>query len=402
MTHTVAATQDEMRRHNVGRLLRLLHVRGPTSRAGLTALTGLNRSTVRAITTDLVNAGLVCESAPVGQGRAGRPSIVVEPASARTFALALDIGVDHIVAARIGLGGVVVARTELRHVSADHSVDGVLERAHGLLDMLLAESPAGAVCVGVGVGVCGVVGAQDGSVRFSPNLGWTDVPLGRMLAERLGGLPVVVGNDGDLGAMAEHARGAAAGMSDVIYISGEVGVGGGIIVGGRPLRGAGGYGGEIGHMSVNPRGRTCRCGRRGCWETEIGEEAVLLATGAGSDAAWAEVLAARADADRRAAAGLRRVGRWLGVGVANLVNIFNPEVIVFGGDIRSVFSATEPIVREALTTALEAPREQVRLELAALGADSVVIGAAELAFAPLLDNPLPAETAHAHVDQGRL
>src|SRR5207244_4116722 len=166
MNDAVAATQDEMRRHNVGRLLRLLHVRGPMSRAGLTTLTGLNRSTVRAITTDLVNAGLVCESVPVGQGRAGRPSIVVKPTSSRTFALALDIGVEHLIAARIGLGGVVLARHELRHVGADHSVDRMLAQAQGLLDMMLAESPVGAVCVGVGVGVCGVVGAGDGSVRF--------------------------------------------------------------------------------------------------------------------------------------------------------------------------------------------------------------------------------------------
>jgi predicted NBD/HSP70 family sugar kinase len=384
--NSVAATQDEMRRNNVGRLLRLLHIRGPTSRARLTALTGLNRSTVRAITTELADAGLVRESAPVGRGRAGRPSIVVEPASAGTFAVALDIGVEHLIAARIGLGGVVLARHDLHQVGTDHDVHRTLDRAQGLLAMMLAGSPADAVCVGVGVGVCGVVGAQDGSVRFAPNLGWHDVPLGRMLAERLDGLPVTVGNDGDLGAMAEHARGAAAGLSDVIYISGEVGVGGGIIVDGRPLRGAGGYGGEVGHMSVNPYGRVCRCGRRGCWETEIGEEAVLLASGA---AAWADVIAAPAKVDELMLARLRQVGHWMGVGVVNLVNIFNPEIVVFGGETRGLFSVTEPIVRAALATALEAPREQVRLELAALGADSVVIGAAELAFAPLLDNPLP-------------
>ena len=388
---TPAATQDELRRHNIGRLLRLLHVRGATSRSRLTTLTGLNRSTVRALTADLVEAGLVRESTPVGRGRAGRPSIVVEPVSTRTYALALDIGVEHLIAARIGLGGVVLDRREIRRPQVDHDVAKTLQRMESLVEQMLASAPVLSTCVGVGIGVSGVVGGHDGVVRFAPNLGWEDVPLGRMLSEHLGGrFPVTVGNDGDLGALAEHVRGAAAGLSDVIYISGEVGVGGGIITGGRPLVGAGGYGGEIGHMCVNPRGRLCRCGRRGCWETEVGEEAVLLATGAPADAELADVLAAHAAGDRRTIAGMRRVGQWMGLGVVNLVNMFNPEMIIFGGSTRVVFALTEEQTREALATALVAPREQVRLEVAALGSDSTVVGAAELAFAPLLDNPLTA------------
>jgi predicted NBD/HSP70 family sugar kinase len=390
----MTATYDDVRRYNLSRLLRLLHLQGATSRSRLTALTGLNRSTVRALTTELVDAGLVRESAPVGGGGAGRPSIMVEPRSTRAFAIALNLGVDHLVAARIGLGGVVLDRRELRQTKADHDVDRTLDRVHAVVRAMLTESPAGALCAGIGLGVAGVVGGEDGSVRFAPNLGWHDVPLGRMLTERLGGhLPVAVGNDGDLGAVAEHLRGAAAGLADVIYISGEVGVGGGIIVGGRPLIGVGGYGGEIGHMSVNPNGRLCRCGRRGCWETEIGEEGVLLATGAPADAELDDVFAAYEAGDRATVEGLREVGHWLGVGVANLVNIFNPQMIVFGGATRGVFTVTEPLVRAAVGTALAAPREQVCLSLAALGADSTVIGAAELAFSPLLDNPLGAAPA---------
>jgi predicted NBD/HSP70 family sugar kinase len=391
MTTSAAVSQDDVRRHNVSRLLGLLHLRGATSRSRLTALTGLNRSTVRALTTDLVDARLVRESAPVGRGAAGRPSIVVEPESLHTFALALDVGVDHLIAARVGLGGVVLDRRELREAHPSNDVQRTVERVHRLVTAMLSRAPDDAVCVGVGLGVSGLVGSQDGSVRFAPNLGWRDVPFGQMLSDRLGGtLPVAVGNDGDLGALAEHVRGAAAGLSSIIYISGEVGVGGGIILGGRPLLGAGGYAGEIGHMTVNPRGRVCRCGARGCWETEVGEEAVLLATGAGPEGTLADVLAAFDKGDRSTTAGMRRVGRWMGLGVANLVNIFNPEMIVFGGTTRGVFAATEPIVREVLSTALAAPREQVRLQLAALGADSTMLGAAELAFAPLLHDPLGA------------
>ncbi len=390
-TRPAATTQDEVRRHNLGSLLRLLHLQGATSRADLTALTGLNRSTVRALTTDLVTAGLARESEPVGRGGAGRPSIMVEPESERVFVLALDIGVEHLIATRIGLGGVVLDRREVRQGLADYDVARTLRRLHSLSRTLLSGAPAGSVCGGVGVAVCGIVGMADGLVRFAPNLGWVDVPLRDLLAARLGGaLTVTLGNDGDLGAMAEHVRGVAAGASDVIYISGEVGIGGGVILGGRAMSGVGGYGGEIGHMSVNPRGRLCKCGRRGCWETEVGEEAVLLTTGAPAGASLADVLAAHRSGARWTRAGMRRVGRWLGLGVVDLVNLFNPQVIVFGGVTNELFTATEDVVREALGAALAAPREQVRLELPGLGRDSSVLGAAELAFAPLLRDPLGA------------
>lgn len=384
-----AATQDDVRRHNLASLLRHLHVAGATSRADLTALTGLNRSTVKALTGDLAAVGLVRETAPVGRGGAGRPSITVEPASDGVYVLALDIGVEHLTAVRIGVGGVVLDRRELQQSVGDYAVKRTLTRLVKLARGLLEGAPQGGVCLGIGVGVCGVVSTDDGLVRFAPNLGWVDVPLRDLLAERLGtSLPIDLGNDGDLGAMAESLRGVARGVADLLYVSGEVGIGGGILLGGRPLRGFGGYAGEIGHMSVDPKGRLCRCGRRGCWETEISDQAVLLNTGAPPGCSLDEVLAAYAAGERWTQAGMRRVGRFLGTGVANLVNVFNPELIVFGGAVRHIYTATEPIVREALQSALAAPSEQVRLAVAGLGDDSVAVGAAELGFARLLADPL--------------
>lgn len=386
-----AASQDEVRRHNLSTLLRLLHVRGSTSRADLTSLTGLNRSTVRALTAELVEAGLVRESAPVGRGGAGRPSITVEPESDRVFVLALDVGVEHLTAVRVGLGGVVLDRRELGQSARDYDVARTVCRLTAMVDEMRADVAPGATCVAVGVGVCGVVSTDDGVVRSAPNLGWVDVPLRRLLADALDTrLRLEVGNDGDLGAMAEHLRGAAVGLSDVVFISGEVGIGGGIVLSGRPVGGRGGYAGEIGHMSIDPKGQLCRCGRRGCWETEIGDAAVLRATGAPEGASLDDVLRAYALGERWPQAGMRRVGRALGQGVVNLVNVFNPELILFGGATRHVFAATEPLVREALEGALEGPRTQVRLGLPALGDDAVVIGAAELAFGPLLTDPLGA------------
>ena len=154
-------------------------------------------------------------------------------------------------------------------------------------------------------------------------------------------------NEADLGALAELRRGAAVDAQHVLFISGEVGVGGGLIVDGKPLTGAGGFAGEVGHMPVNPDGRTCRCGSVGCWETEIGEGALLRRAGHPPDAGREEVEAVL----REAAAGapdvleaLDAVGRWLGFGLAGLVNVFNPQVVVLGG----LFGRIHPFVEATL------------------------------------------------------
>src|SRR5215207_8423809 len=268
-----AATLDDVHRYNLGRILRLLHLNGAMSRARLTALTGLNRSTIKAMTSELVDAGLVRESEPVRSTGAGRPSFVVEPDPSRRFTVAIEIGLQHLTAVRVGLGGTILQRRPVHQVVVE-GVGPTLESVEELVKKILSGASAAAVCVGVGIAVRGMI-TEDGSVRFDPDLGWRDLPLGRLLQDRLGGLPVTVGNDGDLGALGEHLRGAAVGLSDSVYLSGAVGISSGIIVGGRLLHGIDGFGGELAHMCVNPAGRLCRCGRRGCWETEIGAKGVL-------------------------------------------------------------------------------------------------------------------------------
>jgi predicted NBD/HSP70 family sugar kinase len=388
LTKMPGVAQDELRRHNLSAVLRYVHVHGPTTRAVLTAETGLNRSTIRALTADLIAAGLVREELPTDRGRAGRPSLVVHPESSRVYVLAFDLGVDFLVAGRIGLGGRVLARLEAERPRGDYPPAEAVSRLAAFARELLVEDGR---CLGVGVGVAGLVRDSDGLVRLGPNLGWTDVPLGEMLRKAIPGLPVSVGNDADLGARAEQVRGAGAGATDIVYLTGEAGVGGGVISDGRPLRGRGGYAGEVGHMIVNRGGRLCRCGARGCWETEIGEAALLdAADSPGTErSSFGLVLDAAARGDAVALRAVRQVGGWLGVGVRNLVNILNPEVVIFGGLLRPLFPLVEADLHATLQGGgLVAPTELVRLLAPALGADSTLHGAAELAFTPLLADPL--------------
>jgi predicted NBD/HSP70 family sugar kinase len=398
-TVRAAPAQEDIRRVNLGAVLRHVHFSGPVSRADLTTRLGLNRSTIGDLTTDLAEAGLITEAAPKGAsraGRAGRPSIVVRPESERFHVLAVAIGVDRITVARVGLGGAVLDRRETGTSRDAFGVSEVVETVRGFAESVLATSPKGSVHLGTGAAFCGMVRAVDGVVRFGPNIGWHEVPLGAELAAALSDVvgtdrPTTVGNDADLGALAEHTRGAAVGYDNVIYLHGDIGIGGGIIAGGSLLTGAGGYSGEVGHMAVRRDGRLCGCGSRGCWETEIGEYALLEAAGregVGREAVDAVVDAAgRGDAVSQEA--LRQVGDWLGFGIANLVNIFNPEIVILGGMLRGVYLGAAAQVRSRMRTmTLGAHRDEVKLRTPVLEGDAPLIGAAELAFAHLLADPL--------------
>ncbi|MEU5878358.1 ROK family transcriptional regulator [Spirillospora sp. NPDC047279] len=406
---------EEIRRHNLGTLLRFVHLRGPSSRALLAEAMGLNRSTIMALTSDLTAAGLVREELPRGPGRrAGRPSLVVRPESTRVYVLAFDLGVDRLAVARVGLGGTILDRREAGRTRGEFDAAETVAALAGAARALMRKAGRDAVCVGSAMAFPGTVRRSDDVIRFAPNLDMRKaergpaaegaagrsleegVALGDALSRRLGlGLPVAVCNDANLGALAEHERGIGIGCDDLIYLHGDVGFGGGIVVGGRLLGGADGYGGEIGHMVVNPGGRLCGCGSRGCLEAEVGERTLLALSGRtessdllGRDAIRAVVDAAdRGDVQARDA--LHRVGDWLGRGVANLVNIFNPGMVVFGGTLRDIYLGSAAQVRSALATnALNAPRENLKLRTAELGDDATLVGAAEFAFADVLADPV--------------
>jgi predicted NBD/HSP70 family sugar kinase len=387
------ATQDVVRRHNLAAVLSGVHLRGQASRAELTAALGLNRSTIGALTGDLVAAGLVVEAVPELPGRsAGRPSLLVVPRD-DVYVLAVHLGVEGVVAARVALGGRVLDRVLARHEDGGTSPDAVVARIADAVLALDRRGGPGRRCAGIAVAVCGIVRQSDGMVRMAPNLGWTDVPLGRRLAEIAGpDVPVALRNEADLGALAEHLRGAAVGVDDVIFVFGEVGIGGGVLAGGRPVSGRGGYAGEVGHLMVNPAGRTCRCGKVGCWETEVSIDAlvsVLGPTGADRTESVRRVLAAAADGVEPARAAVEEFAHWLAVGVGQLVTVFNPEMIILGGMLPAVFAQVrDDVGRKLRAVALPAALEQVRLAVPALGGDAPLLGAAELAFAPLLADPL--------------
>ena len=388
----IGQRSETVRRANLSAIVRELHARGPLSRSELVVLTGLTRSAIRSLIGEFVEAGLVSEERAAPLGTPGRPSALVRVNPERAVVLALEISVDSLAAAEVGLGGEVLDLVRVDRPRGHSSVDAVVADLADLAAGIRARRPSRDPLIGVGVAVVGVVRRSDGFVSMVPNLGWRDVQLDERLALALEtDAPISVANDADLGALAEVRRGAAIGADDVLFIHGEVGVGGGLIVGGKPLTGAAGYGGEVGHIPVNPNGSACRCGSVGCWETEVGEGALLLRAGHPPGGGRLEVAAVMREAEAGSPAALSAlddVGHWLGFGLAGLINVFNPRLVVLGG----LFGWIHPFVAGTIAGELDrrslpAPRAIVRIVPGSLGADAPLLGAAELAFDPLLADP---------------
>jgi predicted NBD/HSP70 family sugar kinase len=392
LTEQVGQRSETVRRANLSAIVRELHDRGPLSRSELVARTGLTRSAIRGLIAEFVLADLVSEERSAPAGAPGRPSPLVRPRPGAVVVLALEISVDSLAAALVGLGGETLEYLRVDRPRGHLSVDDIVADLKELTGRLQTLPASRDQLVGVGVAVVGVVRRTDGYVSTAPNLGWRDVPLGAVLATALDlGVPIHVANEADLGALIELRRGAAQGADDVLFVQGEVGVGGGIIVDGQPLTGSAGYAGEIGHMSFNPNGARCHCGSTGCWETEIGERALLTLAGRPADGGRDGVDAVIADATAgmpRALEALDAVGSSLGMGTAALVNMLNPRVVIMGG----LFSRIYPFIADRIESqldrfALAAPRALVRVAPAALGVEAPLLGAAELAFEPFLADP---------------
>jgi predicted NBD/HSP70 family sugar kinase len=321
-------------------------------------------------------------------------------------ALAIDLATDWIGAAVVGLGGKVIASTRRDVSLCGTRPEKVVEDLEGLVRPLLAGLENGPRIVAIGVSVPGLVRAEDGHLHVAPALGWRDVPMGQLIKTQFIDLnvPVFVGNDADLATSAEHLRGSGRGTTDFICIWGEGGLGAGIVVDGRLLVGSAGYAGEVGHVMVDPNGDLCHCGARGCLESVVGEEALLRRSGRdplGGTSALEDLIAAADRGDPLALSALAESGRGLGIGISGLVNIFNPNRVALGGLYARVYPYVRaPILRELEGRAMPAPRAMVDLVTVRLGGNALLLGAAELALAPTLNDPaiLPLEQGPALVE----
>jgi predicted NBD/HSP70 family sugar kinase len=381
---TAGARPDEARRHNRAALLRRLHVDGPCTRATLATELGLNRSTIKAVVDGLAESGVVTEAVPAQRRGAGRPSLMVLPEPEAAVVLAVDVRVEQVAMSMVGIGGQVLGRHSWNLHSRTRTPGEVITHIAESAQLLAEE--LGVRAQGIGVSVPGVIRRADGFVHEAPNLGWRDVAIGTRLGAVLK-VPVQVANDAELGALAEHVRGVARDATDVVYISADKGVGGGVISEGRPLRGARGYVGELGHLVVRPGGRPCYCGSCGCWETEVGEAALCRALGLPETTARGVVVAELRSLETAPLPGpLDEFAEWLTTGLITVVNMMAPELVVLGDLFTALPAAVVDHVRATVHERSLVSRALggTRIETSPLGRDAKLVGAAELAFEPVL------------------
>lgn len=389
-----------MKKINKSIVLELLRKSSPLSRAEVAKTTGLTKATVSTLVAELMEENLLYEIG-TGESSGGRKPVMLVFRRDAGYAVGVDLGVRDIHAVLTDLQGSIVheTRASLRGLGTPEQI---LARLTDCLQRLVNKAPDSPYgVVGIGVGVPGITD-DNGTVLFAPNLGWRNVPLKSLLEEAFK-VPVIIDNEANAGAVGEKEFGIGRNVSNLIYISVGIGIGSGIILKDGLYRGASGYSGEMGHITVHADGRPCRCGNVGCWELYASEQAILAeaatllgpgAVGAaeelpGGDDAGNEVpregeleaLAALADEGNENARELfRRTGRYLGVGIVNIINTFNPELIIIGNRFTLAERWLAPYVREVIQErALPYHRERVRLEFAGLGLRSSVAGAASFA-----------------------
>ncbi|TCB95768.1 ROK family transcriptional regulator [Micromonospora zingiberis] len=383
-----AVRQGSLRELNLALVLgRIAAAPRPPSRAALAAETGLTRATVSAVVEDLVAGRLVTEAEPQPRAGAGRPARGLVLAGDGPAGLGLEINVDYLAACVVDLAGEVrhhsVHRADLRPVSPADALGQLVRLAAGAR---AAADAQGLTLAGAALGVPGLVD-EAGRVRLAPNLGWRDVPVPELLAghppltETVDGVPpLVVDNEANLAALGELHAGD--GPGSFLHISGEVGIGAGIVLDGALYRGTRGWSGEIGHIPVRPDGPPCRCGGRGCLEQYAGQEAILSAvglTGADLPADTApNRLAELAEAgDATVLNALHEAGAALGVTVASVVNLLDLDTVVLGGGYAPLAPwLRPPMLAEIDRRVLTAAWAPVTVRVATLGATAAAVGAA--------------------------
>jgi predicted NBD/HSP70 family sugar kinase len=372
-----------LREGNRKRVIDALRERGLASRAELARMTGLSRSTISTIVADLLEAGLAGErdGQPSGESHAGRPPVMVALDRSAGLALGLDFGHRHLRVAVSDLSHTVLAET-WSEMDVDHSAAHGLDTAAEFVERVLDEAGAERERVlGVGMGLPAPIDRSTGSVQASSILpGWVGVDAAAEASSRLG-LPVEVENDANLGALAELVWGAAKGKAEVAYIKVSTGIGAGLISGGRLHHGVGGTAGEIGHTVVAEGGPVCRCGNRGCLETLASSRAIasLLSTSRGEEIGSRRLLELCDEGDPATRRLLGDAGRAIGVAVANLCNIINPECVIVGGDLSAAGEVLLAPLREVVhRNAIPSAVGDLEIVAGVLGERAEMLGALAL------------------------
>ncbi|MCE3203278.1 ROK family transcriptional regulator [Paenibacillus sonchi] len=379
----VTGDQALVKKINKSIILHTIREHSPVSRARVSEMTGLNKATVSNLVAELCGQELVTEAGP-GESSGGRKPLMLHFNSMAGSVIGIELQVKQLKAVLCDLGGSTLQ--ELDCPLEVHDLPYVLEKMKGIISELIASAPSSPYgIVGIGVGVPGMVD-EHGMVLFAPNLGWEMVDL-RAILEQSFAVPVTIDNEANAGAQGELNFGAARDVRHLLYISAGSGIGSGIIIGGELYKGARGYAGETGHMTIEAEGKPCSCGSRGCWELYASERTYDNPGLALPARSTTELVRYAREGQEDTLRHFTTIGEYLGIGVTNLINSFNPELIVIGGALSEAEPwLGEPLRRVVAERTLPYHKQQLEITFSRLGSRGTMIGAGFSAVMHFLGN----------------
>ncbi|QTN01561.1 ROK family protein [Sediminibacillus dalangtanensis] len=377
MTMNQTWNQHVVKKGNKSLVLETIKDHSPVSRAETANLTGLNKGTVSSLVSELLEEQLISESGP-GVSSGGRRPVMLLFNQLAGYSIGIDIGVNYLLGVLTDLQGNIC--NEKRESYTDLTYEEIKVKLFDIIDHLIdAAPPSPYGIVGIGVGVPGTV-SNTGEILLAPNLEWKNIHLQAVL-ERKYQVPVVIENEANAGAYGEKRFGAGKDLEDIIYVSAGIGIGVGLILNGSLYKGNNGFSGELGHMTIEVDGKKCRCGNKGCWELYAAEQALLSNAAKLPDAPEQPTLENLSeladDGDEQVIRLFEQVGDYLGVGLNNIINIFNPQQVIIGNRMASAKKwLRDPLISRMVNQTLWFQQKDLQIQFSELSTHSTALGVA--------------------------
>ena len=367
---TLTWNQHVVKKNNKALVLSLIIEKETISRADIANVTGLNKTTVSSLVTELLEDELIYESGP-GTSSGGRRPVILHFNRNTGYAIGVDIGVNYVLAVLTDLKGKIIVEKSQNVNRTSYS--SIISTVQTMIQSLMDEMPNSRYgIVGIGAGVPGIVN-KEGSVLLAPNLGWTNIQLKEDL-DRIFNVPIIIENEANAGAVGEQQFGAGQDYQNILYVSAGIGIGVGIILNKELYQGKSGFSGEMGHMIIELNGKRCNCGSRGCWEAYASENALLEMAGENIDSLESLIKLAK-NGDKSAIELFDKIGQYLGFGINNIINTFNPDQVIIGNRLASIREwIEEPILKTIENHTLAYHQKEMHLEFSKLGKYSTALG----------------------------
>ena len=368
--------QQVVKLNNKQIILQAIRDKAPISRADLSQMLGLTKGTISSLVSELIEENLCLESGP-GESSGGRRPVMLLFNDRAGYTIGIDVGVNYILGILATLDGDIIRKEKQKTDNKDYQA-AVAKMISMISDLRksVPDSPYGVV--GIGIGIPGIVN-NEGDILLAPNLGWEHKKL-REEIEKAFSIPVIIENEANAGAYAEKTLGAGQDCDNMVYVSAGIGIGAAFILNGQLFKGANGISGEMGHMSIQYDGLPCPCGNKGCWELYASEHALLMKAKAlhpDQDDLSLEDLLNLGESALEAKPLFDEVGTFLGIGITNIANTFNPEKIIIGNRLAMAKEfLTDSILSTVQERSLKNSQTDLQIKFSNLSVYSAALGAA--------------------------